>query len=567
MIFGPSFFDENPMESIKTIFNWMLDNLTITFSFILVKAQNLFNDLIRYFTNWDIPNVENPKVDKHIVPTEKPVKPSDPETFTNYRKRWESSIPPHANIDDKKGINWTYFIIGTIIVGVVIGGTYYSWDTVSTIVPATGHAIWNNIKVVKNFIWRSRDDDGTGATQIFRPGKHSPNVSDDGEIGLGDTRSSKGKEVDRSGGDAEKTNRSMSQEDLAAINPQNQFERTDDSTKDTSESSDSSTSTDNSSKWLSIEGLRKYFKPVTDTNSETTSPSDTNNVQTSTDEVEELFDATDELGLADLEANISESTPTEINQETPWTPNPRDIRRLDNNEIITDKSITGYNVDPDLDNINYNRYLFYQRIYFEDPNNLGHLYRVDEDNGRVLLTAIPDSEIPEGLRRCKNFWILHPGITNVRIETPTINTLELSDTSSIWDNPTPTGSPENTPTGSPESTPTGTPENTPKNTINPLPEDSSSQNDSSRMHEKTIPQFLGARILRDGEFISHDVKNWDVRNYHRKMFLNKILVRFNDGEEIFFHSSSNGLYLQFRDDKFHVIDRRDPLFKNIRDSV
>lgn len=277
MIFGPSFFEENPVESIKTIFNWMWSNLTFTSSFILVKAQNLINDLIRYFTNWDIPNVENPKMNKNTHPllttemeeskpvSSKSVRREDPETFSKYRKSWENrpTSTPTSNLDDSwwKNTNWTYVIIGTIVVGVLVGGTYYSWDSISTLVPSAANSIWQNVRIFKTFIWRSRDSsegDGTGehnnSTMTFRP-EAGPEHED---ITLADDRTNnKGKEVDRA-----ILTRTMSQEELSEVNPTHQFQNNEVSTSGTSSetSTDSSSSSDSQitiSNWRTK--ARKYF--------------------------------------------------------------------------------------------------------------------------------------------------------------------------------------------------------------------------------------------------------------------------------------------------------------------
>lgn len=387
MIFGPSFFDENPMESIKTIFNWMLDNLTITFSFILVKAQNFFNDLIRYFTNWDIPNVENPKMPKKPAPVERnndqvspiTVKREDPETFKSYRKSWEKTTSAYSNVENSTNNNWTYFIIGTIIVGVVIGGTYYSWDTVSTIIPSAASTIWQNIKIFKSFIWKSGDNSESstpseeGSTIIIKP--EEPTFHE--EITITDNRT-----LDKS-----PLSRTMSQEELSEVNPTHEFQ-----SMNIDNSSESSTdSSSSSSSGITIKNfknrLSKYFTEEPWTTSNNTDTGKNSKVDD---------DLSDALPFSDLDTDLD---PTDVELENPdidtVLPDPKFCREISNNEVVP-KNIIGWSYER-LTNKGhpFKRYIYYGKVVFEDEDKNLFVYNPEYNDLNLLHTK----DIPHGLDR------------------------------------------------------------------------------------------------------------------------------------------------------------------------
>lgn len=410
MIFGPSFFEENPMESIKVILNWMWTNLTFTSSFILVKAQNIINDLIRYFTNWDIPNVENPKMNKNTLPTDtdkdtsvgagpvhKPLRREDPETFSKYRKSWDhQSIPPQSsNIDDSwwKNTNWTYIIIGTIVVGVLVGGTYYSWDSISTFVP--------NVRIFKNFIWRSKDSsegDGAGeqnnSTMIFKPEEQAFNE----DITLSDVRNNdKGKEVDRT-----VLSRTMSQEELSEVNPVHKFQNNESSTSgisNTETSSESSTDSSSSSGGgITISNWRSRAKRYFSFSDEPWSKGTSSEQQISEDEINSAI-----LPLSDVDFDDDIIDPSKIADKIEAKnpdidtilPDPQDFREVPSNEVLP-KEILGGTYEPISEKgTPLRRYIAHGKVIFRDDNNVVYDYNPYDNK----LLPLNPNDIPYSIAR------------------------------------------------------------------------------------------------------------------------------------------------------------------------
>lgn len=553
MIFGPSFFDENPFESIKDILNWMFNNLNFTYSYILVKAQNLINELIRSLTNWDIPNVEYPKIDKKSIPTESEKildsekkttlqsqiesekttseKREDPETFINYRKSWDRDRfeTSNNNLNSRwwENTNWTYVIIGTVLVGVIIGSTYYSWDSISTFVPSAANTVWQNVRYVKNFIWRSRDagegpDNGdssnTAQPYIFRP---------DNGISLSDNRTiDKGKGVDWS-----ILSRTMSQEEISEINPRHEFQNREASTSEnkniqqvetSSESSSDSSSSSNGGITISNFKKRanKYFREE----------NDNFNAQAEISFFEDDFDEAlmDGSNIAD----IIESKNPDIDT---MLPNPRDFREVNSDEVLP-HNIIGSSCEPISDTGKpLKRYIAHGQVIFRDENNIVY----DYNSYLNKLVPLNPRDIPYSIAR-----LIRNSSSN--------NEIPLSDSNIDWSN-------------IPKIIVTDVDEDDSKTITN----DKNTNDDSHLSSFPFYPQIKSARLLNSDETVDSSVTGSEktVPKTKDGKPMERILINSSLGSELVYKIYNKEKYLKWNksSDKFEVLTLRNPLIRQIKE--
>lgn len=413
LIFGPAFFEDNIFTGFKKVFNWLGENFMWSYHHLTVKFQNLFNDLIRYVTNWDVPTIEKPIDRKPSPPVheEPPVhkpKPElhkhhsarkpDEETFSRIKRMWDTRLgsrkEPESLLDSDTTRTVLYVIGGVLIItgaGIII---YQNWESISPVVVPASTWLWEHIRVMWRYNGDSPDD---GAT--------------DGDSSNGNNLQDRPKMPDD-------VNRSYSQEELNTINPSRQFKVDSDAKLAKAEQARLDAETDASIRrfvWNSDNSLDTFFPLPEDVDTSGAGPSGTTHSPSS--DSGSSTDTVTPTNSGDSRASGSDRT---INSETVVLLTAASAKGRDwfgqSTESVTDHSYRPVeaslvpengrisdiiiNWDKSIetdDHRQYNRIVFVNEVLFQHPDDenviarmdhRGRVYHITEEDRKLVLERI-----------------------------------------------------------------------------------------------------------------------------------------------------------------------------------